>query len=111
MTVTQVDQEEDSAEAFMRWLMMPGLPDVALAFHQMVHRPDWQAEAACRGQGSAGWVSETDTTLYEKQKAVCAGCPVREACLAYALANKSLKGCWGGTSEAERRELRRRRAA
>jgi len=39
-------------------------------------------------------------------RAVCAGCPVREDCLAYALANRIHDGVWGGTSERERRALR-----
>ena len=31
----------------------------------------------------------------------------REECLAYALADKDLVGMWGGTTERERREMRR----
>ena len=104
-------QGDTGEESLTRWLMMPGLPDIDQAFRQMLQRPDWQSEAACRGQGAQQWVGETDGTPYAVQKAVCAGCPVREACLAYALANKSLMGCWGGTTEAERRELRRQVAA
>jgi WhiB family transcriptional regulator, redox-sensing transcriptional regulator len=46
-------------------------------------------------------------------KKVCNGsaaapkCPIRDACLGYALQNKSLKGVWGGTSERERNKLRK----
>lgn len=40
-------------------------------------------------------------------KAVCAGCTVRDECLAYALAPPVEKwGIWGGTSERERRRMR-----
>ncbi len=102
---------ETAKESLTRWLMMPGQPDIDEAFERMLQRPDWQSEAACRGQGSRQWVGETDGSPYAAQKAVCAVCPVREPCLAYALANKSLMGCWGGTTEAERRELRRQVAA
>lgn len=42
-------------------------------------------------------------------KAVCRGCPVREACLEYALAAGETFGIWGGMSERERRRLRRQR--
>jgi WhiB family transcriptional regulator, redox-sensing transcriptional regulator len=38
-------------------------------------------------------------------KAVCAGCPVRRACLRFALRER-VKGVWGGTTDAERRGLR-----
>jgi len=104
-------QADTAEEALTSWLMMPGLPDVDDAFSRMLQRPAWQSEAACRGQGSRQWVGESDGMPYAAQKAICASCPVREPCLAYALANKSLRGCWGGTSEAERRELRRRATA
>jgi WhiB family redox-sensing transcriptional regulator len=41
-----------------------------------------------------------------RAKAVCAGCPVREACLEFALANDERWGVWGGTSERQRRAMR-----
>jgi WhiB family redox-sensing transcriptional regulator len=40
-------------------------------------------------------------------KAVCAECLSRVECLEYALANNEKVGIWGGTSERERRALRR----
>jgi hypothetical protein len=42
-------------------------------------------------------------------KAVCAECLVRVECLEYALANAEKFGIWGGTSERERRAMRRER--
>ena len=42
-------------------------------------------------------------------RAVCNQCPVRAQCLEYALNNKEQFGIWGGTSERERRRLRRER--
>ena len=42
-------------------------------------------------------------------KAVCAGCEVRAECLDYALETGQKFGVWGGTSERERRALRRLR--
>ncbi len=50
-------------------------------------------------------------------KAICMECPVRVECLEWALATAQDAGVWGGTSEEERRKLRkawlarRRRAA
>ncbi|MCL4449452.1 MAG: WhiB family transcriptional regulator [Actinobacteria bacterium] len=43
-------------------------------------------------------------------KAVCRGCIVRGECLEYALKNGERFGIWGGTSERERRRIRRARA-
>jgi WhiB family redox-sensing transcriptional regulator len=45
----------------------------------------------------------------EMAKAVCARCDVRELCLEWALATGQDSGVWGGTSEEERRALRRAR--
>ena len=45
-------------------------------------------------------------------KAICAPCPVRDACLAYALDSRQEYGVWGGLNEDERRAiLRRQRSA
>ena len=43
----------------------------------------------------------------EQAKAVCARCPVRAQCLEYALDNALDHGIYGGTTESERRTLRR----
>jgi WhiB family redox-sensing transcriptional regulator len=42
-------------------------------------------------------------------KAICAGCDVRLQCLEWALATGQDAGVWGGTSEEERRSIRRAR--
>ncbi|MFC4950728.1 WhiB family transcriptional regulator [Pseudonocardia sp. GCM10023141] len=44
-------------------------------------------------------------------KAVCARCPVTAECLGWALASGQDSGVWGGLTDAERRDLRARRAA
>ena len=47
----------------------------------------------------------------EVAKRICANCPVRRQCLEYALANRIVRGVWGGASERERRrKLHRARA-
>jgi WhiB family redox-sensing transcriptional regulator len=43
-----------------------------------------------------------------RAKAVCARCPVAAQCLDYALATGQQHGVWGGTSEEERKAMRRR---
>ena len=47
----------------------------------------------------------------EKAKAICAGCPVRDSCLAYALDTGQAFGVWGGANEDERRAMLRQRRA
>lgn len=44
-------------------------------------------------------------------KAICARCPVRDACLAYAMDTAEAYGIWGGLNEDERRAMLRRRRA
>jgi WhiB family transcriptional regulator, redox-sensing transcriptional regulator len=46
----------------------------------------------------------------ERAKAVCASCPVREQCLDWALATGQDPGIWGGLTEDERRQRRRKLA-
>ena len=45
-----------------------------------------------------------------RAKAICAGCPVRSACLGFAMAHRDLQGIWGGTTDEERRKTRRSKA-
>ncbi|MDX2649328.1 WhiB family transcriptional regulator [Streptomyces sp. NBC_00510] len=45
-----------------------------------------------------------------RAKAVCERCPVVGDCLEWALSTGQSPGIWGGTSEEERRALRRRAA-
>lgn len=70
---------------------------------------DWQSRANCLGVDPDLFFPERGASTAEA-KAVCAGCVVREQCLEYALANGEKFGIWGGTSERERRVIRRERA-
>jgi WhiB family transcriptional regulator, redox-sensing transcriptional regulator len=76
-------------------------------------RGSWRDSAACR---------HVDTELFfpigragpaaaqtRQAKAICARCPVRQPCLAYALATNQAYGIWGGCDDEERRVLRRQR--
>jgi WhiB family transcriptional regulator, redox-sensing transcriptional regulator len=74
----------------------------------------WRKDALCRGVDTnlffpAGELGEEPVLHAETAKAVCFTCPVREECLEYALATDQPFGVWGGTTEAERRSIRRRR--
>lgn len=70
-------------------------------------RAPWRAAAACRGmRPDIFYPAQGETAA--SARAVCAGCPVRQPCLDYAVANERL-GFWGGASERERAAMRRRR--
>lgn len=69
---------------------------------------DWRKGAACRDLDTAIFFPETDEAV-AVAKAICAGCPVREACLDFALITRQDDGVWGGMDENERRRVRRRR--
>lgn len=72
----------------------------------------WMREAACRDMPSELFFPLSG---HHEQvavaKEVCAGCAVREECLAFALAHNEHHGIWGGVTERERRGLRRGRVA
>ncbi|MBI4882778.1 MAG: WhiB family transcriptional regulator [Actinobacteria bacterium] len=74
----------------------------------------WRRDAICR---------DTDPDLFfpigttghallqiDRAKQVCGECPVNVDCLEYALETNQDSGIWGGTSEEERRTIRRRLA-
>lgn len=68
---------------------------------------DWKADAACRTLDTALFFPDSEAET-APALAVCAGCPVREACLDFALRTRQNDGVWGGHTEPERRRLRRR---
>lgn len=69
---------------------------------------DWRLDAACRDLDTAIFFPETEEGVAVAQ-AICATCPVREACLEFALVTRQDDGVWGGVDETERRRIRRRR--
>jgi len=81
---------------------------------EMVHRPeDWKTHGACvaiypdPAQRVAVFYPEKRDSA-KKAKAICAGCPVREACLEYALVARERHGVWGGLGEQARRRYTQR---
>jgi len=71
----------------------------------MLEPPAWHAFANCRGCDPDLFFPQRGESTREA-KAVCAGCVVREDCLADSVSEKF--GIWGGLSERERRRIRRR---
>ena len=77
----------------------------------------WQRQAACRGPAAALFYPPTAAeprpareARERRAKAICAGCPVRSPCLAFALDSREPHGIWGGLNEAERQAILARRA-
>lgn len=69
---------------------------------------DWMAKGLCANVPPATFFP-SDGVGVEVARAICAGCPVREACLEYALDSRIDHGVWGGCSERERRRILKRR--
>lgn len=71
----------------------------------------WRSRSICRDSnpdlffpiGTTGQALEQ----IEAAKAICAECPVRQECLEFALATNQESGVWGGTTDEERRRLRK----
>ncbi|MFB0614523.1 WhiB family transcriptional regulator [Streptomyces sp. AGS-58] len=73
---------------------------------------NWRDHAACRQEDPDLFfpIGTTGPAQVQAQqaKAVCGHCPVRRQCLGWALDTDQSIGIWGGTTELERRALRRR---
>jgi WhiB family transcriptional regulator, redox-sensing transcriptional regulator len=67
---------------------------------------EWMDDAACVGMDDRLFFDDQYND-YAEAAAVCAACPVRAACLAYALNNCIDHGFWGGTTGKERNRTRR----
>lgn len=72
---------------------------------------EWMRDAACKGRNGDGKFFPTlgENHKWEAAKAICERCPVRRECLEYALRNVQHFGVWGGTTERERKHIRKRR--
>ena len=72
---------------------------------------DWRDRSACRDTDPDLFfpIGTTGPAIEQIQaaKAVCRQCEVQGACLEFALATNQEAGVWGGTTEDERRKLRK----
>jgi len=92
----------------VRFLMVPMANAghaAAVGLEDLVHRPQWMVAAACRDEPTETFFVDRGGSL-ARARELCAGCEVREECLAYAMADSELDGWWGGTAPMERRRLR-----
>lgn len=70
--------------------------------------PDW-TRASCRGVIPGLFFPEVgDMATVAAAKQVCKDCPIREACLRFALDNNETLGVWGGATAKERRRMKAR---
>ncbi|WIY83322.1 WhiB family transcriptional regulator [Propionimicrobium sp. PCR01-08-3] len=67
----------------------------------------WQEQALCAQTDPEAFFPEKGGSTREAKR-VCQNCEVRSECLDYALANDERFGIWGGLSERERRQLKKR---
>lgn len=75
--------------------------------YALLERAAWMREARCAGSDSASFFPERGQKT-TPAKEICASCPVTTECLQYALDHKIKFGIWGGLSERQRRQLRRK---
>jgi WhiB family transcriptional regulator, redox-sensing transcriptional regulator len=75
----------------------------------------WRRHAICRDTDPDLFfpVGTTGQALVQIERAreVCNECPVKTDCLEFALETNQDSGIWGGTSEEERRKIRREAVA
>jgi WhiB family redox-sensing transcriptional regulator len=76
----------------------------------MLVGPEWARDAACKDLSP----EQADAFFFPQRggsakagRALCRRCPVAQECLELALSQGEAFGIWGGTSERERRVLRR----
>lgn len=69
---------------------------------------DWKLQGLCNQADPEAWFPDKGGANAEVKK-ICGRCPVRLACLQYALDTKQAWGVWGGLSEFERKALRKKK--
>jgi WhiB family transcriptional regulator, redox-sensing transcriptional regulator len=101
-TLQQRQQADDAASGPGRGgaLVLPGLRE-GLVLPSL-------PGALCKGEDPGPWFPPgAGRFSAEAAKAVCAACPARVRCLEWALEVNEAEGVWGGTTPAERAEMRR----
>ena len=85
-----------------------GEPAEPFDFFGMIERlkPPWMADGACIDYPHDWFFPERGCDVARAQS-ICDGCSVKAECLEYGMGEHH--GIWGGTSERERRRMRRRR--
>lgn len=71
----------------------------------------WMVDALCAQTDPEAFFPEKGANgrTLDQAKDVCASCPVRAACLGWAIDHKIRDGIWGGLTDRERRRIERQR--
>lgn len=82
-------------------------------WNALMERPEWMQRASCRGLGPEQFYPHDAEAPVPAIRAMCAACPVRAECLAYALntPERDDHGIWGGLSKNDRGRIRDRWAS
>ncbi|MFD4662492.1 WhiB family transcriptional regulator [Streptomyces halstedii] len=89
--------------------LKPQVPDT------IEHSDRWREQARCASDryDPEQWFPVGDNLLAQQQAeeavAVCRACPVRTACLDWAMTSREDTGVWGGLTKKERAAIRRRK--
>ncbi len=111
-TLTELEAASVEAAAAERrtveWLMSSEpVPDVDVLLAELVNRPAWHQQAACRGADPNLFFPERGQVVRAAVALTyCENCQVRSQCLDAALQRSERVGVWGGTTGRSRR-LRR----
>lgn len=68
--------------------------------------PDLPGAACATADPDVFYPGQNEPKKVAAARAVCAGCPVREACLSWSLEHHEIHGIWAGLAPHERRLLR-----
>jgi WhiB family redox-sensing transcriptional regulator len=72
----------------------------------------WREQARCTEVNpDLFFAGKGEAATTRAAKRFCQQCEVRKQCLEYALTNRGIAGVWGGTTERDRQELKRRKAS
>jgi WhiB family redox-sensing transcriptional regulator len=76
----------------------------------MIPNLDWLANAACAGMDPRAFFATGHHARAQVNaaKRICASCPVRPACETWAIETGERFGVWGGMSQQQLRQRRRR---
>lgn len=72
--------------------------------------PEWAKKAACQIAADPDIFFPIRGGSSKAARAICATCSERTPCLTYCMSNNETFGIWGGTSDRDRRVLRRIKA-
>jgi WhiB family redox-sensing transcriptional regulator len=95
-----------SQEPFFAFLMTPDAPEPDFLLDSALNRPSWQ-ESGAGGDSDPNIFFPVRGQSILPAVAICQTCAVQPECLRYGLEHSHLVGIWGGTSERQRRLLRR----